>query len=70
MLEDLKRRVLAGKTPEMAWELFRLTVFPGMDDDGAKDALMEWAEENRIEPTMFTNKVNGNDVLYVMFSAK
>jgi hypothetical protein len=70
MLEDIKRRVRAGKTPEEAWELFRLAAFPGMDDDEAKDALLEWAEENGIEPTMFTNKVNGADVLYVMFSEK
>lgn len=70
MLEDLKRRVLAGKTPEHAWELFRRAAFPGMDDDEAKDALLQWSEENGIEPTMFSRKVNQYDVLYVLFSAK
>lgn len=70
MLEDLKRRVRAGKTPEEAWAGLRFSAFPGMDEDEAKDALLEWAEENAIELTMFTRKVNQWDVLYVMFSAK
>lgn len=70
MLEELKRRVFAGKTPEEAWELFRRAQFPNLDDDEAKDALLEWGEENQIEVTLFTRKVNEWDVLYVMFSAK
>ncbi len=67
MLEDLKRGVLAGKTSEQSWDLFRRTYFPGVGDDDAKDALLEWGEENGIEATMFTNETN---VLCVTLSEK
>lgn len=67
MLEQLKRDVFAGKKIEEAWQLFRFVHFPLLDDDEAKDALIAWAAENRIEVTMFSRKVNQYDVLFVKF---
>lgn len=69
MLEDLKRKALAGRTPDEAWELFRLAHFPGLDHEGAAAELGEWARENRIEVTFFTRKVRDREVIFVMFSA-
>ena len=38
--------------PEDTWLWFRLAHFPDLGEDAAKDALLEWAEENKIEVTM------------------
>ena len=70
LLDEVREAILAGRTSECAWDLFRVANFPGRDHEDAAAETVKWAHNNGLVVEFVERKVKDLWVVCILFTVR